>query len=176
VPPVAAPRGSGAITAIIAGSLGLAIVVSMVMLRGARRQDTVRVAAGSSAVPTFTVEMDITPRTAAVEIDGVSVGVGSGHVSKAFVRDGKSHALRLSAPAHESLLVEFNETSPPPGTIALRPLAPPMPATSAGPSPGPATGVGGTAIPTGAYRVHPPSKVKGSSDARPKTDNINPWE
>ncbi|MDF2698024.1 MAG: uncharacterized protein K0S65_6407, partial [Labilithrix sp.] len=89
MPPVAAPRGSGAITAIIAASLGLAILVSMFMLRSARRQDTVRMAAASSAVPTFTVEMDVTPPSAVVEIDGLSVGVGSGHVSKAFVRDGK---------------------------------------------------------------------------------------
>jgi eukaryotic-like serine/threonine-protein kinase len=166
--PVAAPRGSAMITAVIGVSLGLAVVMSMVMLRGARREDALRAATAPSAVPTFTVDVAVTPNAASIELDGA--GAGTGRVSKAFVRDGKSHALRLSAPGYESLLVEFSDATPPPTTIALRPLAVPTGAPPAAPTPSTAD------APSGQRRAPGGGKVKGSSEGRPKTDNIDPWQ
>ncbi len=186
-PPNIAPvRGSGAVTAVIGLSLGLAILVSVVMLRTARRDDPIRSAAAATAAEAFTVDLQVSPATALIEIDGATAGTG--HASKAFPRDGRNHTLRLSAPGYESLLVEFKDTSPPPPAIGLRPLAP---AGAAGESPsgagqqagaaagqaqggalGARRGAAASPIPTST----PAGKMKGNSEPRPKTDNIDPWE
>ncbi|MBX3217996.1 MAG: protein kinase [Labilithrix sp.] len=168
--PVARPRSSGMITAVIGLSLGVAVLASVLVVRSSRREDAGRPAAVEPAGETFTLDLQVTPATALIEIDGVAAG--SGQISRSFPRDGKTHTLRLSAPGYESLLVEFKDSSPPPPAIGLRPSVPSAATSGAAPvatgrqppvarpSPGPA--------PTG--------KVKGNSDGRPKTDNIDPWE
>ena len=186
-PHVPRPRGSGAITAVIGLSLGLAVLVSVVVLRTSRRDDAIRTAAAASAAETFTLDLQVTPATALIEIDGTVAGTGQ--VSKTLPRDGRSHVLRLSAPGYESLLVEFKDTSPPPPAIGLRPVTSPSgqpngqgaPAVQNGTSSAPAaTGATGAAQrgsaagpPAG---VTPTGKTKGNSEGRPKTDNIDPWE
>ncbi|MBX3220117.1 MAG: protein kinase [Labilithrix sp.] len=175
-PPVARPRGSGMITAVIGLSLGVAVLASVIVLRGARREDPSSQGAAASASQTFTLELEVTPATALIEIDGVAAG--SGQVSRTFPRDGKSHTLRLSAPGYESLLVEFKDSNPPPPAIGLRPSAANAGA-SAAPSP---NGPGGAGRPPSGAGARPQpgpaptGKVKGNSDGRPKTDNIDPWE
>jgi hypothetical protein len=185
--PVARPRGSGTITAVIGLSLGLAVLVSVIVLRTARRDDTIRTAAAASAAETFTLDLQVTPPSAIIEIDGAVAGTG--RVAKALPRDGRSHVLRLSAPGYESLLVEFKETTLPPPAIGLRPIAPapsqPPFNGQTGASVGQSAPVGAQGGAPGAHRgpapgpsptATPAGKTKGSSDARPKTDNIDPWE
>lgn|GEM_PF-451856 len=181
--PVARPRGSGAITAVIGLSLGLAVLVSVIVLRASRRDDAIRTAAAASATETFMLDLEVTPATALIEIDGAVAGTG--RLSTVLPRDGRSHVLRLSAPGYESLLVEFKDTSPPPPAIGLRPLSPsPVQASNGQNAPaggqgqgqggGPAAHRGPSAAPTPAPT--PAGKTKGNSDSRPKTDNIDPWE
>ena len=177
-PPGTAPRGSAAITIVIGLGLGLAILVSVVLLRGVHREDAARTAAAAASPETFTIDVKVTPPTASIEIDGVAVGTGS--VSRPFPRDGKTHTLRVSALGHESMLVEFTD-APPPAALALRPTAAsPEGASVSSGAPAAPTGAAahrGSAFPTGPQPGPAPvGKVKGNSDGRPKTDNINPWE
>ncbi len=179
--PGTAPRSSAAITIVIGLGLGLAILVSVVLLRGVHREDVARTVAAAASAETFTIDVKVTPPTAAIEIDGVAVGTGS--VSRSFPRDGKTHTLRVSALGHESMLVEFTD-APPPATIGLRPTASASPAggvasgapTSALAAPTGAAAQRGSAVPGPQPGPAPVGKVKGNSDARPKPDNINPWE
>ena len=185
-PPVARPRGSGTITAVIGLSLGLAILASVIVLRTSRRDDAIRTASAASVTDTFLLDLQVTPDAALIEIDGAVAGTG--RVSKAFPRDGRSHTLRLSAAGYESLLVEFKDTSLPPPAIGLRPTTPTSAAGQGArngqSAPAAGAGQGGNSAAGAAHRgpaagptpaSAPAGKVKGSSD-RPKTDNIDPWE
>lgn len=168
--PVARPRSSGMITAVVGLSLGVAVLASVLVVRGTRRDEASRSPAAEAAAETFTLDLQVTPATALIEIDGVAAG--SGQVSRSFPRDGKTHTLRLSAPGYESLLVEFKDSNPPPPAIGLRPSVPAASSNAA--APGPAGRPTSAARPTPGPA--PTGKVKGNSDGRPKTDNIDPWE
>jgi hypothetical protein len=111
---------------------------------------------------TFDVSITATPDDATFELDGVAVGKGT--LAKTFPRDGRRHVLRISSPGHETVLVEFDDSRPPPAQILLRATDRPETTTA----PPPASTPGGR--PAGRP---PPSK---GSDTRPRTDNIDPWQ
>jgi hypothetical protein len=133
---------------------------------------------------TFEVSVVATPDDATFEVDGVPLG--SGRLAQTFPRDGRRHVLRAYAPGHETVLVEFDETRPPPAQIALRPVEP-----EAAPASTPAAATAGAGAATAppvstsapkhaAHPAHtappPPAHTNKGSDGRPRTDNINPWE
>lgn len=162
-------RRSGAALATTLGvALAALVVLGVVVLKKTGRATPAEQPPGASvAVPssTFDVVVETSPETAVVEVDGVAAGTG--RFARTFVRDGRKHVLRVSAPGHESLLVEFDDARPPPARVALRPIAV----------------AGGTAAPTPPKGGSGPSApgTKGGkgakgSDPRPKTDNIDPWE
>lgn len=151
------------------GGLALAgvVLIAIVVARQPSRATNTVGSTSPPAVVSFTVEVSTVPETATIEVDGVAAG--SGRFSRTFARNGQKHVLRISAPQHESVLVEFDEERPPPTHIALRPVntpaAPekPKPAVQAGP-----------AVPHASPKPVA-TTTKGGGD-RPKTDNIDPWE
>jgi hypothetical protein len=116
-----------------------------------------------AAGATFDVDVAAVPETSTIEVDGVPVATG--RFTRIYPRDGQRHVLRVSAPAHESVLVEFDEARPPPAHVTLR-------ATAARPVNAPPPPIPHVAAPP--PKVGPPT-TKGGGD-RPKTDNIDPWE
>ncbi|MBS2014633.1 MAG: protein kinase [Deltaproteobacteria bacterium] len=128
---------------------------------------------------TFTIDVRVTPESAAIEVDGVAAGAG--HLVRQLPRDKQSHVLRISAPGHEALLVSFDEQRPPPSMIVLRASAATVIAPSSSVAPiKPPTAFGPThpVQPPGVGPVRQPPPVtapKGKTD-RPRTDNIDPWE
>jgi len=138
--------------------------------------------AASPAEGTYAVTISVSPANASVELDGVAVGAGAIH--RTLPKDGRQHALRVSAPGHETVYTTFDEHRPPPSSIALRPASAGAPAAA---SHAPASS------PAGRGDVRPIEKASGSShgggsgggkqtgsgknpDNRPRTDNIDPWE
>lgn len=163
-PPAAQPRRAGMIAALIGVSVASAVVVSVVVVHATRPAET------KTAAPietSFSVDLQVTPASAALEVDGVPAGTG--RLSRQFPRDGKKHELRVSAPGYEAERIDFDDGRPPPRAIGLRPVT---------------VGVGGTVPatssgPAGGFPAHKGSsggKAKGNSEGRPKTDNIDPWE
>jgi serine/threonine-protein kinase len=165
VPQLPRPRAaSGAMTAVIALIVGVAVLVMAIVLRGPRRSDELHAAtAPPKPIATYGIDLQVSPPTAVVRIDNVVVPAG--RIMKSYPRDGQHHTLQASAPDHESLTLEFDENAPPPAAIALRslpkPVVTPQGGTHRSPSPAPTGGA---------------VKTKGNSDKAPKTDNINPWE
>ena len=167
-----AKRGSGMlVAAILIGLVGVGLI-GAVALRSHAESANAQAAPSSS----FTVDVQSTPDSAVLELDGTSVGAG--HFTRQFNRDGQQHVLRVTAPGYETLLVPFDETRPPPGILSLRAstTAPGAASVGAGgviappPPPPPKTGPLPQFHPT--VGSTPP---KGKPD-RPRTDNIDPWE
>jgi hypothetical protein len=144
--------------ALIGGIAGLGFVIMVIVVarnadhgtsKGMPSASTSTTAPAASG--SYDIAVHVVPENALFELDGVAVGSGT-TFARSFPRDRKRHVLRISAPGHEPLGVEFDETSAPPSTIVLRPLdgTPPRPP----PPPGP------------------------QKPGRPgsKTDNINPWQ
>jgi serine/threonine protein kinase len=132
---------------------------------------------GAASAATFSVDVQTTPDSAVIELDGVSVG--SGRLTKQFPRDGRQHVLRVAAPGYETLLVEFDATRPPPTILGLRATTGGGAASStlAGKGPPPVI-TGKPPAPVGASpvtNVRTAPVPKGKPD-RPRTDNIDPWE
>jgi serine/threonine-protein kinase len=118
----------------------------------------------------YALAIRVVPETAAFELDGLPAGTGS--LSRSLPRDGRKHALRVSAPGYETIFVEFDDARPPPASLALRPAA--QPGGSAAPS-----RAGGSQHGTGPGPGPAGGKQGGSGknpDNRPRTDNIDPWE
>ncbi|MBX3232415.1 MAG: serine/threonine protein kinase [Labilithrix sp.] len=159
--PVASPRGNGLITAVVGASVVVAILVSVIVLKGGvgggKTGETTT--AASAAPATFVLDVSANPPTAAIELDGAAAGTG--RIVKTLPKDGAKHALRITAPGHEPYTREFDADSPPPVMIPLKPIAA---APSATPTHQPTQKAGGKA--TGGKK----------GDGRPKTDNIDPWE
>jgi serine/threonine-protein kinase len=95
---------------------------------------------------TLRIELAVEPREADIELDGQPVG--KGELKKELSSDGRSHALRISAPGFEPQIVSFIDAPPPPA-VALRRLAVPAaaskrrsgarrPGAAAAPTPAPA--------------------------------------
>jgi hypothetical protein len=181
----ALPRRSGNMLAAAAAGLMLAsIVIICVTLfvrysRRANANDPHPIAVPSATTvalpPTFSVQVEANPESAVFELDGILVGTGK--LSRSFPRDGHRHVLRISAPGHETVLVEFDADRPPPAQVLLRPAA-------AHPVPTVATTATPPTPPTPTATTKPPPTTTGHGkgpgpkgpDGRPKTDNINPWE
>ncbi len=149
----------------------LALVGSgLLLFRGTHRGTEVPTAAAAQVATTYAVDLQVTPSTSTIELD--DAGVGQGRLVRTFARDAQKHRLRISAPGFEGVLVEFDETRPPPPAITLRAAAAAAaPATSTGAGAPPPVGAGGK-------RVAPTAPVgkTGAPAGRPKTDNIDPWE
>lgn len=87
-------------------------------------------------VATFPVSITVEPREAAIEIDGVPVG--KGRFEGQFPRDGRAHALRVSAAGYRPVELSFRDRAPSPSiTLERAPSAAPLPksATKAQPRP-----------------------------------------
>ena len=169
---VPAPKRSGATLATLAilGLIGLGLI-GAVMLRVSNWKPAADDGVAAAAAAPFTVDVQSTPDSAVFELDGTAAG--SGRFTKELPRDGGKHVLRISAPGYETLLVQFDDTRPPPSIVALR-------ASAAGASS--STGAGDkparpqvvpAPVPVG---QRPGSPVKGKPPERPRTDNIDPWE
>jgi serine/threonine protein kinase len=168
------PRSSGLLVVIGAALLAM-LAIGFVVAKYSSRASAAADAQPSVAAPppesdavlpaTYAVEVTTIPAETTIEIDGVAVGAG--HVSRTFPHDGQKHVLRVSAADHETLLVEFDETRPPPERISLRPIA------HAG---GKASSGGAPSTGGGASRGGGSGGKGKTGDSRPKTDNIDPWE
>jgi serine/threonine-protein kinase len=163
-----------AVLALIAAGL-VGVLLTRMSARRAAASGEADVAAAANAT-TYAIDVQTSPESAALELDGVAVG--SGQLVKQLPRDGQQHVLRVSAPGYETLLVQFDETRRPPNVMALHASAAGMPSTTlAGKSPGagprpPAPAGAGPQAPANA---RPGQNVKGKPE-RPRTDNIDPWE
>ena len=173
-----APKRSSTalVTVAILGLLGIAMIGAVVTrVKGMTGAEADGVAAsGASAL---TVDVQSTPEGAIFELDGTAVG--NGHLTRQLARDGQKHVLRITAPGYETLLLQFDETHPPPSLVALRASAQPVasttlaggtPANGANPAP---PGPKATIPPNPGVRPGPTVKAKPD---RPRTDNIDPWE
>jgi eukaryotic-like serine/threonine-protein kinase len=175
-----APKRSSTalVTVAVVGLVGLALIGAVVLRVSGRAPETESVAGAAGAA--FTVDVQSTPDSAVFELDGAAVG--NGRLSKQFPRDGQKHVLRISAPGYESLLVQFDESRPPPSLVALRASAQPVASTTlAGGGNAPSTGNTGPKPPIVAAPPNPgprpgPPPPKGKPTDRPRTDNIDPWE
>lgn len=178
---------SGIVTVAVLALLGAGfagVALSRISAKRASASSDSEVSSSSPAAngPTFAVDVRPTPDSAVFELDGVSVG--SGHLVRQLPRDGQKHVLRVSAPGYDALLVEFDETRPPPTILGLRASVAGVASTSLAGKNTPAS-PGGPKAPVTAPVVTPgprpganaPSgpNVKGKPD-RPRTDNIDPWE
>lgn len=173
---VPAPKRSGAalVTLGIFGLIGLGLI-GAVVLRVSNRQPSGDDSVAAAAAAPFTVDVQSTPESAVFELDGAAAG--SGRFTKQLPRDGVKHVLRITAPGYETLLVQFDDTRPPPSIVALRAsaaAAASISSTSNGDKPGP-TRPQAPPPPVGA-RPQPSPPVKGKPPERPRTDNIDPWE
>jgi serine/threonine-protein kinase len=72
------------------------------------------------------IELAVDPREADIELDGLPVA--KGQLKKEMVADGRSHALRISAPGFEPQILSFVDAPPPP-SVTLRRLAAPAAAS-----------------------------------------------
>ena len=166
------PQNSGATLRALAmplGGLALAAAVLVAILL-ARNPGPRTTTAQPPPATTFVVEVATVPETATIEVDGVAVGTA--RFSRAFVKDGQKHTLRVSAPAHETVLVAFDDVLLPPSHIALRPA--PVAEKPQGKNPdkpvvAPIPHGGAPVIKAGGAATKPTGE-------RPKTDNIDPWE
>jgi serine/threonine-protein kinase len=175
--PHAKPRGSGAITALVGVGIGLAILVSVVVLRPGRRsvEPQTPATATASVDGTYVVELKVDPASAIIKVDGVVMG--NGRLHRSFPRDGQKHELEVAADGYEPFRITFDETtqlSPKIGLAASTPAATrsaPV-ATAAQPSP--------KEVPAARHKpssgASSSGKTKGSSEGRLKTDNIDPWK
>jgi serine/threonine-protein kinase len=189
IPVLAPKKSSGAVIAIALGALAIVGVglITVVVTRSSARRGASGADPESGAQvdrgPTFEIDVQATPDSAVMELDGVSVG--SGRLTKQLPRDGQKHVLRVSAPGYEALLVEFDATRPPPSILGLRSSAAPggggaVTATGDGAGGKGVPGVIGgkppvVVAPAGGPNVRPQPNVKGKPE-RPRTDNIDPWE
>lgn len=178
VPPLAqrGARSSGLLTGIIGVALGVAIVVTVVVVRSGRRSEG-DVASGKTTQvdPLYAIDIQVTPATASIEMDGSPAGAG--RLARSLPRDGKKHALRLAAPGYESLLIEFDETHPPPNVIGLRATVAAANGAGNGATTPPVTSNAGATASPGAAGGHGKGVTTGGKvKDRPKTDNIDPWE
>ena len=166
--PVAPPRGNGLVPAIVGGSVVLAILVSVLVLKGGLlgggKKDEKSAAAATSApvVGTYAVDLAVTPPSAAIELDGVPVGTG--RLVQTMTKDGRVHRLKITAAGFEPVNTDFDDVRAPPTTLALRPL-PSAPSAASEPRP----------IERGGKPSGRPAGGK-KGDNRPRTDNIDPWE
>jgi hypothetical protein len=153
------------------GGLALAAAVLIAILI-ARNPGTRTTSQPPPAATTFIVDVATVPESATIEVDGVAVGTA--RFSRAYAKDGQKHVLRISAPAHETILVEFDDARLPPSHIALRPVAVSEKQPTKTPDKPVASpishGGGGPVIKTGGGAATKPT------GERPKTDNIDPWE
>jgi serine/threonine-protein kinase len=143
----------GAVVAMFVVAIGAVAVVKYKRASSSAPSATV-----SGAPTSFEVAIAATPDAATFELDGVPAGRGS--LTQTFPRDGRQHVLRVQAPGYETVLIELDESHPPPSRVALRPTTTPAATTSA-------------PTPTGPVHGRPGSK---GSDGRPRTDNIDPWQ
>ena len=170
VPPPAKKSGAVLVTLAVLGLIGLALI-GAVVLRGTTRKPPAEDGVAAAAAGPFTVDVQSTPEGAVFELDGTAAGAG--RFTKQLPRDGVKHVLRISAPGYETLLVQFDDTRPPPSIVALRAsVVPASSITTNGERP-PKPPV--TPPPVGAGQ-RPPPPVKGKPPERPRTDNIDPWE
>lgn len=179
-PPV--KKSSGALLAAgVMALIGIGLIAVVVMRSSAKRaaagEGEGEGPAAMTTGATFAVDVQTTPDSAVIELDGVSLG--SGRLTRQLPRDGQKHVLRVSAPGYETLLVEFDAARPPPSILGLRASAgggiasstlagksPPVPASAKPPV---------VVAPVPGPNVRPGPTAKGKPD-RPRTDNIDPWE
>jgi hypothetical protein len=69
---------------------------------------------------TFRVVLRVTPRDARIELDGRFVGVGQ--FSEELLRDGREHALRVSAAGYASRTLRFRDEGPADAELSLEPV------------------------------------------------------
>ncbi|MCB9577899.1 MAG: protein kinase [Polyangiaceae bacterium] len=157
----AAPSRAGPRPWLWAAAGALAVVVLGVaffaVARIGGRNEEPRVTAASSAPePTsYSVSVTVVPETATVELDGVLTGTGK--LERTLTGDAQ-HVLRIAAPGYETVNVMFDQRSPPPARVALRPSAAPQ---ASAPEP-----------------TAEPQKTARPPQAKPpeiKTDNKDPW-
>lgn len=174
-----APKKSSSLVALLVVALGVVGVVGILLSRSAARRaavageaDPVPVGAPPVApIAAFPVDVQATPDSAVIELDGVSIG--SARLTRQFANDGEKHNLRVSAAGYETLLLEFDATRPPPKVISLRAVSTGVASTTLAGKSAPAV-KGKPASPAGpSTRSAPPAKGKPD---RPRTDNIDPWE
>ena len=149
------------------------------------------VAAREPAAPprpaTYTVELQVEPRSASIELDGAVVGHGS--FTQELSADGNNHVLVISAEGYRSRILTFRD-EPPEGRVTLQALP------GAGNSDRRASrgrpqrrGRGGDAADTARTEQtraepppnpepetkHDPVQKRRPDTKRPATDNIDPW-
>jgi serine/threonine-protein kinase len=159
----------GAIGLLLAVVIAVGVVVTRTSARNASAAaQPAETSTATSAGGTFTLNVQTNPENAVLELDGTAVG--SGHLVRQMNRDGQRHVLRVSAPGYETLLLQFDETQPPPAQIALRAGGQAGPIASTPTKPPTVTGPAGGAAPG------KPGRTPGKGPDRPRTDNIDPWE
>jgi eukaryotic-like serine/threonine-protein kinase len=164
------------------GAVGLAgfvltfVAAAGILLAAIERQPRAAAASAGSVVattptpadasPGYALTIQAVPSEAEFELDGIVVATGK--LDRVLLDDGKKHSLWVSAPGYSDFFVEFDEAHRPPANVVLRPSFQPVAssqATSNAPAPAP------SASPPG--RRGEPGKFP---EARPRTDNIDPWQ
>ncbi|MDO9018347.1 MAG: serine/threonine-protein kinase [Myxococcales bacterium] len=141
----------------LALALAAAAVAGVVALVAVRRPaphapavaPTVQAAPTPVAPPRYEVEVEVTPATATLALDGEAAATGV--LRREFPRDGSAHTLRVAAPGYETQSITFRD-APPARIITL--AAVPAPAVS------PAAVAPVAAAPAAPRRPTPPAAAR----------------
>jgi hypothetical protein len=114
------------LTYLVSAFVVMAFVFALLAAVLLHRQNAPVAAPVPLAPHSFDVSLGVRPPSAAIELDGLLVG--HGRYTGTLAKDGREHALRISAEGHEPRTLTFRDQPPPQAFVELRALAPVLPA------------------------------------------------
>jgi hypothetical protein len=110
------------LTYLVSAFVVMAFVFALLAAVLLHRQNAPVAAPVPPAPHSFDVSLGVRPQSAAIELDGLLVG--HGRYTGTLAKDGREHALRISAEGHEPRTLTFRDQPPPQAFVELRALAP----------------------------------------------------